>query len=475
MQSKETILIVDDDPLNVKLLSATLSADGYETLSAYDGKTALKIAQTEFPDLILLDIMMPEIDGYEVTEILKQNPDTKDIPIILITALDGREDKLKGLEAGADEFLNKPANAAELLARVKSLLRLKLYQDQLKVRTHPQEFIASNGKADGGPIGDLNLPSVLLVEDEDRDVRLLKSYLQGEAYHIEVAHTGEETISRVLKDKVDLILLDILLPGMDGFEVVRQLREMESAENIQVLAITSLKDMESKIRGIELGVDDYLVKPINKHELRVRVKSLVKKKAYLDTLRQGYQTAVYTAITDKLTGLYNRAYFEHYLHLEIKRADRLKDQLSLIMMDIDEFKYYNDSFGHLTGDRILRTLGKLVKESIREIDLAVRYGGEEFAFVLPTTDKEGAVAVAERLRRVVYEHSFFSEDERTDKRLSVSVGVAVYPDEALSLEALIRSADMQLYRAKREGKNRVCFHSEKDLRNSETTPFILNS
>ena len=470
MNSKNTILIVDDEPLNVKLLSSKLAVAEYETVSAFNGKTALEIAQTKPPDLILLDIMMPEMDGYEVTEILKQDPETKDIPIILITALDGTEDKLKGLEAGADEFLNKPVNTAELLARVKSLLRLKLYQDQLKARTDPQAFLASQGEGDTVSQREVHLPTILLVEDNEKDVRLIQSYLQGEAYHMEVVKTGEETISKVLKDKIDLVLLDILLPGMDGFEVVKRLKEMEEAENIQILAITSLQDMESKIKGIELGADDYLVKPINKHEIRVRIKSLVKKKAYLDTLQDGYQTAVFSAITDRLTGLYNRAYFDHNIRLELKRAERQKIPLSLILMDIDDFKYYNDSFGHLTGDGILRTLGKLAKESIREIDSAVRYGGEEFAFLLPSTDKEGALVVAERLRCIIFDHDFFSENKLTAKRLSVSLGLAVYPDEADSLEELIQNADNQLYRAKREGKNRVCFYPGKEAPNLKVIP-----
>ncbi len=460
MSQINSILVVDDDPLNVKLLAHKLPKDQYEAITAYDGKTAIERARADIPDLILLDIMMPELNGYEVTEILKSDPDTKDIPIILVTALDGTEDKLRGLEAGADEFLNKPVNTAELLARVKSLLRLKLYQDQLKSRTHSQTLVATSNEKDTPDRERVNLPTILIVDDDEKDIRLIQGCLQGEAYQVEQASSGEETLSRVLKEKIDLILLDILLPGMNGFEVVRRIREIEGAKNIQIVAITCLEDMESKIKGIELGADDYLVKPINKHELRVRVKALIKKKAYLDTLRDSYETAVHSAITDQLTGLYNRAYFEHFLKLEIKRADRQKTPFSLLMIDIDDFKEYNDTYGHLVGDEILKALGNLIKNNVREIDMAARYGGEEFAIVSPNTDKDGAIVFGERMRKLVFDHSFLPDTVKPDKQLSISIGISVFPSEATTADEVIRKADIQLYRAKREGKNRICYEYE---------------
>ena len=219
---------------------------------------------------------MPGMDGYEATRRLKENLETRDIPIILITALDDLRDKIKGLEVGADEFLNKPLRHNELISRVKSLVRLKQYQDELKFHGHSTEALM-NQHQDG--------PSkILLVEDDEKDIKLIKAYLQEEPYQIDHVYSGEEALSIVSHAKIDLVLLDILLPQMNGFDVIHRIREMESARRIQILAITSLQELENKVKAIEIGADDYLIKPVDRHELKLRIKTLLKKKAYLDLL-----------------------------------------------------------------------------------------------------------------------------------------------------------------------------------------------
>jgi two-component system cell cycle response regulator len=458
MTHKEKILIVDDEPLNIKLLAAKLPPGHYEIMGALSGREALEKVAEEIPDLILLDVMMPDMDGYEVTRVLKSGPETKDIPIVMVTALDGEDDKAKGIEAGADEFLNKPVNTAEFASRVKSLLRLKQYQDQIKTRRESRDFFAK-GEAPEKPLENKeDLPSVLIVENDLNDAKLIRSYLEGQPYRVGLSRNGEDTLARARREKVDLILLDILLPGLDGFEVCKRLKEAEETRNIQVVVITSLKDLESKIKGIDLGVDDFLVKPVNVNELRARIRALVKKKGYLDQLHASYEQAVHSAIQDSLTGLYNRAYFEYFLELEVKRALRQKQPLALAMIDIDDFKEYNDRVGHLAGDGILVELGRLIKATIRNIDLGARYGGEEFVLVLPGMDLEGAVAVAERIRLGVREHSFPPKMTLPPKKLTVSVGVAVYPEDAVRVRELIHKADSALYKAKSQGKNQsVCF------------------
>jgi len=455
---KNKILIVDDEPLCVKLLEAKLSGEKYTTIKAYNGDEALEKAYNEDPDLILLDIMMPKMNGYEVTRRLKSNPKTKNIPIILVTALNSTDDKVKGMEAGADEFLNKPVATVELFARVNSLIRLKEYREQLATRIHSEKFFIAPGNKNGSTQERKDLPSILLVENNEKDAKLVLSYLAGEPYQIELVSNGEEALARATKGKIDLILLDILLPGIDGFEVCRGLKAVEQTRNIQIIILTCLEDIEYKIKGIELGADDFLIKPINIGELRARIKALLKKKNYMDKLNFNYKTALHFAITDELTGLYNHAYFNHFLDLEVKRSERHKHSLALIMMDIDDFKKYNDTLGHLSGDRILKEFGQLIKKTAREIDLSARYGGEEFAIILPYADRNHAVQFAERINQVISTYPFQSEGIMLSGKITVSIGIAIFPSDALNSKELIRKADEMLYKAKKEGKNKICFN-----------------
>jgi len=281
---KARILVVDDDPLNVKLLTAKLSAVEYDVIEAYSGQEGLDKAAAESPDLLLLDVMMPYIDGFEVTRRLKHDPHTRHIPIILVTALDERENKSKGLEAGADDFLNKPINNVELQARVRSLVDLKRYRDQVNEQKQARRQPGSIAPRQGLCPERERIPNVLLVEDNAIDAKIVQCYLEREALRVQLYTDGDTALRRAREGNVDLILLDILLPDINGFEICRRLKETEETRDIQILVLTCLGDLKSKLRGIELGADDYLVKPIDEKELRARIRSLLEKKYYLDSL-----------------------------------------------------------------------------------------------------------------------------------------------------------------------------------------------
>ena len=463
--NRPRILIVDDDPINVKMLKAKLSGEKYDLYGAFGGQECLRMVDEIVPDLILLDIMMPEINGYEVTSRIKGNPATSHIPIILVTALDSPEDRNQGMTSGADEFLTKPVNKAEIMARVSSMLRLKKYHDQLSLRTQAEEkFVGTKNMAATARPRKTALPLVLIVEDNTMDMKVIQNHLRGQPYRLITAESGEAAIETAAREKIDVMLLDVVLPGMDGFEVCRRLKAEEKTRNIQIVIITGLSDLESKIMGVEQGADDFLVKPINQREIQARILALLRKKSYLDQIFAHYEMALSSAIMDDLTGLYNRAYFINSLELEIKRSQRQKYPIALAMLDIDDFKLYNDRIGHLDGDMLLREISQVIRLSVREVDMAVRYGGEEFAIIMPYTDREDAVKVAERVLDMVRSHPYSNNRIAKVKPVSMSAGIAVFPEDAQSVNALICSADEMLYKAKRGGKDQVCCRFFNDKR-----------
>jgi two-component system cell cycle response regulator len=462
-----TILVVDDEALNVKLLAARLGSSGYRILKAYNGIEALKIIEAGMPDLILLDIMMPEMDGYEVLRKLKENDRTKCIPVVLITALEGKNEKAKGLEAGADEFLNKPVNATELETRVRSLLRMKKYQEQLTARLQVEDNLRGCETPRTSKEGDKRLPTVLVVEDDPNDAHLIAAYLDDLALNITLAGSGEEALKILGSKKIDLLILDLMLPDRDGIDICRWIKESDDRASMQVVIVTTLDDLKVKIRGIEQGADDYLVKPLNRDEIKARVKALLKKKSYMDRLSTRANDAMKAAIMDSLTSVYNYTYFNHALELEIKRSLRHNDEMALLMIDVDNFKQVNDSLGHPAGDRFLAAFGEVLKSSVRDVDIAARYGGDEFVAILPYSGRQGALQAAERMQEILSARPVEpAGSDHPAAFCTASVGIAVFPENGMTADALKNAADSALYRAKKQGKNRICFPVTSDEANS---------
>lgn len=461
-QSRYTILIVDDELRNIKLITAILSVEPYEILQALNGEQALAMIDKNKVDLMLLDVMMPGINGFEVTQLVKTNPATKHIPIILVTALDGRENKQKAMEVGADEFLTKPINKIEVITRIKSILQLKQCQEQLNARINigekliiPKQIISLETQEENKR--EISHQTVLLIEDDNQQAKLLKSLVATEPYNFMVASSGEEAIRIGQQAKIDLILLDLMLPGMSGYDVCDYYKNKEATRNIQIVAITSLSDLESRIKCIDKGVDDYLVKPVNSKEVKSRINVLLKKKLYLDQLQTHHKEVLNLAIIDGLTGLYNQTYLKNYLQLEIERSQERGYLVALLMFDLDNFKKYNDTLGHPAGDIILKKFGDLIKLSIREIDLPARYGGEEFAVVMPYSSKQNAITTAEKIRAALQSSNIVEDEKNRVSKITTSIGIALCPKQATTVDGLIEKADYMLYHAKKTGKNKICY------------------
>ncbi len=303
---------------------------------------------------------------------------------------------------------------------------------------------------------------ILVVDDIPVNIQLLQTYLNSQNYETYIARNGEEALLQVEHVDPDLILLDIMMPKMNGFETCKLIKGNARSRYTPIIMVTALNETDSRIKGIEAGADDFISKPFNKLELLARVKSLLRVKYLHDELQEKVRQLEMAknemrkmAVTDGLTKLHNFRYFRDVLNNEIRRAERHSTFLSLIMFDIDFFKNYNDNNGHLAGDDVLRTISRLVLKNIRRIDTAARYGGEEFAVVLPNTTHENATIVAEKLRHLVESYKFPNEDSQPNGGVTISVGVATFPRCGKTAEEMIAMADKRLYVAKGNGKNKV--------------------
>lgn len=295
---------------------------------------------------------------------------------------------------------------------------------------------------------------VLLVDDSALDLQILRDILESD-YEILCATSGEQALSIVMSDRVDLILLDVLLPGIDGYQVCALLKENVLTKNIPVIFVTALRNAEEETKGLELGAIDYIFKPFNSAITKVRVKNHLELKEYRDFLEK-------LSLMDGLTGIANRRYLDEVLDKEWRRGLREGDLLSVIMMDIDFFKKYNDHYGHLAGDDCLRRVSRTLKKTVqRGGDFAARYGGEEFVVLLPSTSLENAVHMAEKVRKNIESLKIKHQMSDVHEYVTVSLGVAtVRPERYMNPTSLIERADLALYQAKHDGRNRVRYDGQ---------------
>ena len=451
------VLVVDDVPPNVKLLEAKLTSEYFDVLTAYSGPEALEVISREHPDIVLLDVMMLGMDGFEVCRRIKSDKATAHIPVVMVTALDQPSDRVAGLEAGADDFLTKPVQDLALFARVKSLVRLKVMMDELRNREATGSNLGWDGDEDNNVLEVPSDGSILIVDEQERVMERIARALEGvgDLTFLGGPDTDGDGIAEKAREKnFDLIIVSLTMRTIDGLRVCSKIRSFEETRHVPILVMVDDGNTRLLVRAMEMGVNDYVVRPVDRMEFLARVKTQLKRKRYADKLWENFHMSMQLATTDAVTGLYNRHYLTSHMDTQIAASRQNDKPLAVMMMDIDFFKLVNDQHGHAVGDRVLKEFADRIAKNIRGVDLAARYGGEEFVVMMPDTAMDWASTIAERLREEVCENEFNVNAEAGPLTISVSIGVAVSNGDYSSSQ-LIDIADKALYHAKETGRNKV--------------------
>lgn len=484
------ILVVDDEPSVHRLLSTYLRRNNYQVESCLDSQQVVKRIETFKPDLILLDMMMPQVDGISATRRIRNLVLMSYLPIIMLTAKREVKDMVAALEAGADDYIAKPFEFEELMARIKNMLRLKDLQDGVIKKTDElndanQQISRLNhvlvqtnrqlqkklydfhnlfemsyrvlGQLEFKTLVKQALLNILGTFATRNAVLLLADKNKPDTFEVVDARGfGDRTISHLqisrhhkLIHYLELVKKSFQIGNVseEFKDVVPQLQELD----IEVVSplfrndnIIGLLCLGANFKGEEYSEDNLETLGILTNMLAVAISNA-----------QMYEHIKALSYTDGMTGLHNYRFFRLRIKEEIARSRRQGSRMSLLIMDVDSFKNYNDTLGHPAGDAVLRKVSSILQKSVRDNDIVARYGGEEFAIILPASDKEGALVLAERIRQSVETTEFHREDIQPNGRLTISIGVATFPDDAVNGKELIVCADKALYHAKNSGKNRV--------------------
>ncbi|MEM9740606.1 MAG: PleD family two-component system response regulator [Pseudomonadota bacterium] len=446
------ILVADDIDANRRVLKGKLEANFHVVMEAVNGRQAIEIAMKERPEIILLDVMMPELNGYQTCEILKAAPETAHIPVVMVTALTDVEDRLKGLRAGAEDFITKPVDDFQLNSRIEALSRYIAVAQELRQRQagSPGGRMLEDWEAE-----ELNRPFRILVMDErrrraNRMVQILRA--AGHEVH-SFADVGSGVA--LSQTSVDIIVLALADQSYDPLKICTHFRMSEMTRPISIIVAAEPHSNREAARALAYGASDVIQMPIEPQELLARVRTQARRTRYIEIMRRRVDRGLELSVIDQLTGLYNRRFMMSQLQQWMKRSLIGKKPLSLVALDIDHFKSINDTYGHAVGDEVLVGLADRLRDNVRPIDIVCRQGGEEFLVILPEAAGDRAAVAAERLRRAIAAQPFLAQDHEAFD-VTVSAGVSVLSGPNDTPADLMMRADKALYAAKREGRNRVC-------------------
>ena len=447
------ILVVDDNPANRKLLEARLIAEYFEVITAAGGVEALELCEEGRCDIVLLDVMMPVMDGFEVCRRLKAGTRTAHLPVVMVTALDQPADRVRGLSAGADDFVTKPIDEVHLLARVRSLSRLKMVVDELRHRAASAVAMGIQETFDPEKMQGATPGKLLLVDDRASSAARMQQALTPQ-FEVVVESNAHEAMFKAAEDEFDVVVVSLGLKDFDALRLASQIRAMERTRHLPILMIADLEDRPRVLRGLELGINDWLSRPVDRNELIARVRTQLRLKRYAEYLRKQVEQSIELALVDPLTGLNNRRFLENQLPPLVEAAKRDRKPLALMVFDIDHFKTVNDTWGHDAGDDVLRAFADRLRAIIRGGDLLCRIGGEEFVILMPNVNGPLATKIAERARKAIEEAPFAIHNGAETIAVTTSIGVAERREGVDATEIYVR-ADRALYQAKVGGRNRV--------------------
>jgi len=438
------ILVVDDITANLRLLEAKLQGEYYEVALAQSGAEALRQAASWSPDIILLDVMMPGMDGYETCRQLKATPELLHIPVVMVTALTDATERVRGLEVGADDFLSKPVDDATLFARLRALLRVKQVQDAWRLRSDTARELGFESPEDPekGVAG-----ARALVVGPDAEVGTIVDAFRQDGVVVDQVAKADEAWLRLADGMFDLAVLVLPEQGGSTLRLASRLRAQASTRDVPVLLAARASQKALVLRGFDLGANDHVLVPVDPNELRARARNQIRRKRYQDRLRTELDRSLEMAVTDPLTGLRNRRYVRRHLEGLLRNGEA-----SVLLVDLDRFKPINDTHGHNVGDAALREVAQRLRASLRAADVVARWGGEEFLVVLAGAPAEYTVQVADRLREAVGGAPM--KLGLLEITATCSVGAAVAASGS-NTDSVIGAADAALYRAKADGRNCV--------------------
>lgn len=432
------VLIVDDNHVNREVVATLLKKYQLKYDTANNGLEAVEQVKKQHYDLILMDLQMPVMDGYEATQ--KIRIFNKEVPIIALTATAFDKDRLKSFEVGMNAFLTKPVEPKLFYYELSNYLD---FMDTAPIQQATAPFINNNQ-------GKQARQRILIVDDEVANLKILANTLNKD-YIVQVANQGARALELCNGEaQPDLVLLDIQMPNMDGYEVCRLLKENPATSRIPVIFVTALSTPQSEEKGLSIGAVDYITKPYQMAVVQARIRNHINLKQKTDLLEQ-------LSYLDGLTNIANRRHFDMTLENEINRLQRSNQCLGLIMIDIDYFKPYNDNYGHGKGDECLQQVAKALSDKIeRSSDLLARYGGEEFVVISPETDTAGITALAEKLRATIDNLQLPHDHSAIADHITISLGcIAQEVKRSTRADTLLKQVDDALYEAKKLGRNQV--------------------